>query len=251
MTETGKMMTLFGVSREDLQLLVKTALSDGGDFADLYFEHSIANELSLRDSEVNSTGTHVDYGMGVRVLFGDQTGYAYTEVTTLDQMLKAAKVASKIALHSKENRTEPVTLNGKLNGNLTLNSLYKIKIPWEETEISQKIPYLKELNELIFSADERVSKVMARISDSNSSVLYYNSEGVLASDIRPMFSLVATCIMESNGRVENGSSSRSFRAGFEFLNSDLIREIAGEVVKKTSFLFNAVRPNGGEMPVVM
>ncbi|MDO9679973.1 MAG: TldD/PmbA family protein [Bacteroidales bacterium] len=251
MTETGKMMALFGVSTEDLQFLIKTALSEGGDFADLYFEYSTANELSLRDSEVNSTGTHIDYGMGVRVLYGDQTGYAYTEVTTMEEMIKAAKVASKIASHSNANKSfiNPGLYN--LQENPGYLSLYRVKENWETTAISQKIPYLKELNDLIFEADSRVNKVMARISDSNSSILYYNSEGTLASDVRPMFSLVATCIMEKNGRVENGSSSRSFRAGFEFLTKELVKEIAQDVVKRTSFLFEAVQPKGGEMPVVM
>ena len=251
MTETSKMMALFGVSTEDLQFLIKTALSEGGDFADLYFEYSTANELSLRDSEVNSTGTHIDYGMGIRVLFGDQTGYAYTEVTTMSEMIKAAKVASKIASHSNKNKTIQIPNLYDLKKNSGNLSLYKVNEPWETTVISQKIPFLKELNDLIFEADSRVNKVMARISDSNSSILYYNSEGTLASDIRPMFSLVATCIMEKNGRVENGSASRSFRAGFEFLTKSLVNEIAQDVIKRTSFLFEAIQPKGGEMPVVM
>ncbi|MGE4415420.1 MAG: TldD/PmbA family protein, partial [Bacteroidales bacterium] len=55
----------------------------------------------------------------------------------------------------------------------------------------------------------------------------------------------------SNGRIENGSYSRSYRGGFEFLTNSLIDHIAKEVVASTSFLFNATRPKGGQMPVVM
>lgn len=251
MTDKDRLMALFGVSIEDLNILIKTALSCGGDFADLYFEYSLANELSLRDSEVNSTGTHIDYGMGVRVLHRDQTGYAYTENTSMHEMIKAAKVASKIAIHSNSSGNIQNVSRKDIHDISSSNSLYRVRQPWEQVELSQKIPYLKELNDLIFQSDSRVSKVMARISDSNSSILYYNSEGTLLTDIRPMFSLVATCIMESEGRVENGSSSRSYRAGFEFLTKELIKEIAQEVVRKTSFLFGAIQPKGGEMPVVM
>jgi len=92
---------------------------------------------------------------------------------------------------------------------------------------------------------------MGRISDSNTKILFYNSEGVMATDIRPMFSIVATCIMESGGRVENGSASRSYRAGYEYLTKDLVKEISKEVVSKTSFQFEAIQPKGGEMAVVM
>jgi TldD protein len=57
--------------------------------------------------------------------------------------------------------------------------------------------------------------------------------------------------MEDNNRVENASSSKSFRAGIEFLTEELIDQISSDVIKKTAFLFKATRPKGGEMPVVM
>ncbi len=245
MIEPEKMMSFFGVSKEELQRLIAIALSKGGDYADLYFEYSISNELGLRDSEVNAAGSHIDYGMGVRVVFGDQTGYAYTEITTMKEMEKAAKAASQIA-SSLQTHKIPLNIN-----NLKFTDYYPVINPWEDNPISNKTPYLRELNTKIFEADKRVNKVLARIADSTTQVMFYNSEGLLACDIRPMASLTATCIMESNGKVENGSSSRSYRTGFEFLTPQLVDEIAKEVVQKTASLFDAVQPSGGELPVVM
>ena len=70
-------------------------------------------------------------------------------------------------------------------------------------------------------------------------------------DYRPMCSLAAICIMEKDGRVENAYASRSYRMGTDFLNDALIETLAKEAVDKTSILFQAVKPKGGEMPVVM
>lgn len=249
MTQTQTMMALFGITLDNLKKIIQIALSKGGDYADLYFEYSSANELSLRDGEVNSAGSHIDYGMGVRVLSGDRTGYGYTEVTTMEEMIKAAKAASMIASENRSSYNSaninitPLSIKGK--------GYYPVKQSWKEIGILSKAPFLQQLNELIFTADQRVNKVIARISDSNSEILFYNSQGTLASDQRPMFSVVATCIMESNGKVENNSVSRSFRGGFELLTDTLIKEISAEVVSKTTFLFDAIRPKGGEMPVVM
>lgn len=245
MTEPHKMLAFFGVSIEELQKLIDIALSNGGDYADLYFEHSLANELALRDGEVNAAGSHIDYGMGVRVLFGDQTGYAYTEITSMKEIEKAAKVASQIASSPSLSKV-PVKVSL-----LKFNNFYPIISPWENYSIANKIPYLQKLNAKIFDLDKRVNKVLARISDSSSQILFFNSEGLLACDERPMASLTATCIMESNGIVENGGSSRSYRTGFEFLSDKLIDEIANEVVSKTAILFGAIQPSGGELPVVM
>ena len=43
----------------------------------------------------------------------------------------------------------------------------------------------------------------------------------------------------------------AFRMGAEFLTDDIIAEVAKEAVEKTSILFQAIKPKGGEMPVVM
>lgn len=62
---------------------------------------------------------------------------------------------------------------------------------------------------------------------------------------------VVFCVMEENGRMENGYAARSFRKGFEYVTDDVVDLLAREAVKRTSILFKAVKPKGGEMPVVM
>ena len=66
-----------------------------------------------------------------------------------------------------------------------------------------------------------------------------------------MVSFMAVCIMEENGKMENGYAGRSYRKGFEFMTDDVVDVIAREVVDRTAILFKAIKPKGGEMPVVM
>ena len=96
-----------------------------------------------------------------------------------------------------------------------------------------------------------MQKVSASLGDSTSHILFCNSEGVSYYDYRPMVTLSAVCIMEENGRFENSHSARAYRKGFEFLSDDTIDVIAREAVENTSILFKAIKPKGGEMPVVM
>ncbi len=239
-------LDLFGVTQADLQKLTNIALEQGGDYADLYFEHSISNELALRDGEVNAAGSHIDYGVGIRVISGDQTGYAYSEITAMPQMETAARTAARIAV-ANTNRYIPPQNATLLKG----NNYYPIAKGWEETTVNDKIPYLNQLNRLIFDSDSRVVKVMARISDSITKILFYNSLGETYYDLRPMVSVTCNCVMQENGKIESGGTSRSFRAGFEILSNQLIEEMAKEVIEKTTFLFDAKQPKGGQMPVVM
>jgi len=238
-------MKHFGIDEADLKKVLATALEKGGDYADLFFEHAFNNSLGLRDGEVNSTFSGIDYGMGVRVLSGDQTGYAYVESTELSDMLKAARTAARIA--------DAPAAGTKLNLGLEVEpkNHYRIKQSWEDVSLKQRIPFVQKLNDRIFEIDERVDKVMVSLSDSSTHVLFVNSEGVWYEDFRPMVSLAAVCVMKENGIYENGRAARSFRMGFEFLTEALIEEIAQETIAETAVLFDAIKPKGGEMAVVL
>ncbi len=243
--QVDAMMNRFGVSDEDVRQVLAAALEKGGDYADLFFEHTFHNVLGLMDGQVNSASSNVDYGVGVRVIAGDQTGYAYVENTAREDMLKAARTAAQIAQAAP--RLAPPGFATKVPA----VNYYAAKREWEAVSVKQKMPFVQKLNDRIFALDPRVSKVTVNLSDSTSRVLFVNSDGVRYVDCRPMVSLSATCVMLENGVYESGRSSRSFRMGFEFLTDGLIEELAQNTVRETAILYKAVKPKGGEMPVVL
>ena len=84
---------IFRVTPQDLERVTAAALSRGGDYCDMYFEYTTFFNLLLKDGVVSSGGFHTDYGVGIRVLKGEKTGYAYSENTAIEEMLKAASAA--------------------------------------------------------------------------------------------------------------------------------------------------------------
>lgn len=238
------MLTHFNVSESDLRKVMSVALEKGGDYADLFFEHTFSNSLSLQDGAVNRASSDIDYGVGIRVVSGDQQGYAFVENVNLEEMLKAARVASRIA--NGASKVPPVKTDEKV-----FKNYYPILKSWEDTTVQDEIPYLKKLNERIFALDARVVKVNASISNSTSYILYYNSEGTLCHDVRPMVQISGSCVMQHDGKIENAYSTRAARKDASFLTDALVEEVAQEAVNKTALMFNAIKPKGGEMPVVM
>ena len=87
----------FGVSDTTIRKVLEAAMSRGGDWADLYFQHSTAMSLGLEDDAVNRAFSHVDLGVGIRVVVGDQQGYAFTEDLSIEAMVAAASTAAGIA----------------------------------------------------------------------------------------------------------------------------------------------------------
>lgn len=242
---TSAALAHFGVTEQELKRVLAVALEKGGDYADLFFEHTFYNSISLQDGAVNRCYSNIDFGVGVRVLSGDQCGYAYVEEVSVDEMLKAARTAARIA--SSEKIITPVSLTEKP---ITKN-YYTIHTPWETVTTKEKMPYLQKLNDKIFALDSRTQKVNAWLEDSTSHILFCNSEGVMYYDYRPMVTLGAMCIMAENGKYENGYATRGYRKGVEFLSDDMVDIISREVVDNTSIMFQAVKPKGGEMPVVL
>ncbi len=234
----------FGVTTSDLTTVISEALKNGGDYADLFFEHTFSNSISLNDGIVNKAASNIDYGVGIRVVVGDQTGYAYVENTDLKDMLKAAATASKIAKIQSKNL--PINITEK-----HFKDHYKIKREWTDISVADKKIFVQKLNDRIFELDKRTVKVNVSLSDSTTYMLFFNSEGTLCSDHRPMAILSCSCTMEQNGQIERGNSSAAYQKGFEFLTDDLIEDLARQVIDQTSLMFEAVRPKGGEMPVVM
>jgi TldD protein len=234
----------FEVTTGQLQNLIKAAMEKGADYADLYFEHTMNNYTTLEDGKVNQAYSNVGFGVGIRVLKGDQTGFAFAESVDPETMLKAARTAASIA--DSPGRTLSADISEYLSPNY-----YPVKNSWEKTSISEKIPYLQKINDKIFAGDSKVTKVTATIGDTSSYIMFYNSEGLLAYDYRPLTILYTTCVMEKDGKIENLGISRSSREGSEFLTDALVDIITKEALEKTPVLFESTKPKAGEMEVVM
>ncbi|MBQ6177976.1 MAG: TldD/PmbA family protein, partial [Bacteroidales bacterium] len=261
-------LDLFQVTPGTLEELTGLGIKEGGSYCDLFFENTTYHELLLRDGIVSSGGFHIDYGVGIRVLKGDRTGYAYSESTDARAMRDAVKAASMIAQggrcrpagadlghrpysaaasEAKREWTRP----GSKVGPATPNDYYPFERDWRAAESSGFVPYMEKLQRKISASDQRILKVIVSLSDQVSDIMMYNSLGELTFDTRPMGTIAVSVVFGQNGKVENKTVSRSFRTGAEMLTEGLLDEIASEAVKGIDERFAAKRPKGGKMPVVM
>lgn len=243
-SELGNYYNHFGVDEKMIQDIFSTALSYGGDYCDIFFQHTINNTIGLEDKQVNRAYSNIDFGVGIRVLKGDQTGYSFTEDISTKAMKLAAKTAANIASGSK--RVDPIDL--KL---IKPKDYYPIKTKWEDVKIDRKIPYLQRINDKVFTLDKRVVKSSIWFVDQSSYILEASSDGLISYDYQPMTLAYVSCTAEENGKKESNSFSLAIRDGIDFFTPARIDQLAEEAVKRTVSLFDAVKPKGGEMEVVL
>ena len=241
---------IFQVDTQMLDRLTEEGLRSGGSYCDLFFENTTYGSLLLRDGAVTSGGNHIDFGVGIRVLAGEKTGYAYSESTAWADMAASARAAAQIA--SAPVDVSPYGTRNPSRGEPNpAADRYPLAQPWRGVPMSAFLPFLQKLEADIRRRDSRIVKVIVNLAFQVSDILMYNSSRELKWDTRPMGSVSVSVVFQQGNQTENKSTSRSFRCGAEMLSDALIEEMAAEVVKGIDDRFAARRPKGGQMPVVM
>ena len=235
----------FGVTERMMRETLAAALSRGGDFADLYFQHDVSSDLGLEDGEVNRAFASVALGVGVRVVRGDQTGYGYTEDLTLPAMLECARTAAAIA--DGASRAAPTAFHVGADR----PDRYPLRRAWEAVTPEERRPLLAQLNQRAFAADPRIRKVNLHLRSESSTILMADSTGRLAEDRQPMTVLSLSVMAEQGGRREQNGYNVAGRAGLEFYTADRLDRLLKQAVDRTTILFEAGPPPAGELPVVL
>src|SRR3954463_14359550 len=148
----------YGIAAEDIRRTFETALSRGGDYCDLYFQHTISNVLGLEDDAVNRARTAVEMGVGVRVLKGDSTGYAFTEEISAAALKRAAATAAEIADGNATAAPKSFELKSSPR-------YYPADTAWAKVDLSKKMSLLTGVNGRLKSADKRIVKTTLSFAD--------------------------------------------------------------------------------------
>src|SRR6476660_8488056 len=122
----------FGLTEHDLENYLSEALAQGGDYADLYFEYLATSNISIDESIVKSATQGVSMGVGVRVIAGERTGYAYSDDLSPEKIRKAARVASFIAKGPSDVEKVPLGETGSRN-------LYPVLVAPTDTSLMERV----------------------------------------------------------------------------------------------------------------
>src|SRR5262249_5479971 len=209
---TGK----FNISVSDIESLLGAALSKGGDYADLYFEYTTLNSLSLEEQIIKSANRSVRQGVGVRVISGEKTGYAYCDEIDVAAIRKAALTAAHIA--QSQSDAGPVNVS---SGQLT-HDLYPVAQLINEEPLPRKIELLNRVDCASRAFDRRIREVQTSLADEFKVVLIATSEGKLIGDAQPLARMRVMCIADDDGNLQSGVSGGGGRVGMDFFSDRLI-----------------------------
>ncbi len=184
------------IRQELLERLLGIALSTGGDFAEVFGEHTISNQIQMIDGRIDRVGDQVLSGVGIRIFKGERTVYASTSDLTESGLLSCARSAAD----AMGEGNAPISI--RLTQQAVLNR-HPVRINPVDAQLNVKADLLKSACFAAKDHDELIAQVQGSIANVKHSILVANSEGLLKEDSHTRTRLIVSAIASKD--VENQS----------------------------------------------
>ncbi len=235
-----------GLGDDDLQRILSKVLGHSVDQADLYFQSARHESWTLEDGIIKEGGYGIDYGVGVRAISGEKTGFAYSDEIILPALEEAASAARSIAHQGGQNRIQA------WHKNAIASVLYPSDNPLQSITDAEKMNLMHRVNAEARKADPRIQQVIVSLAGTYEIILVAGSDGVYAADFRPLVRMSVQAIAEEKGRFEQGRSGGGARTSYAmFVENDKALEYAREAARQAIVNLKARPAPAGTMPVVL
>lgn len=233
-----------GLDKETLRKLLAVCLSRGGEFAELYYERTIENSISLDEDKISSATRGLDMGVGFRVLQGEKTGFAFSGDLDFARLKEAAETAAYIA--SGGSVRTPAALTA-----LTPPSYYLVKVSPDTIAPKAKAELLIKANAVARAHDKRITQVGVGFYDINKKIMLANSEGLYVEDSQTLTSLGTSCAALEGQQRSRGYENKSGSFGYEHFNVGLSEGMARKAAEMAIRNLPAEDAPAGEFPIVI
>jgi len=229
----------------DAERALRTALSRGGDWAELFWERHETLQLVLDDQRIEDAITGVDQGAGVRVVHGDQTVYANGNVTDVDDVMAIAGRAARSVADGSELHESAHLVPDELP------RPHSVAVDPRNVPVERKVTLLRLANEVARAQDPRVTQATVSYAESVQEIRVANSDGVHRTDLRVRVNLAVHVVAKDGAVLESGFEAVRGTLGFEMLTDDAVRHAAEKAARRAVLSVGAVPAPAGTYTVVL
>ncbi|MBI4596748.1 MAG: TldD/PmbA family protein [Candidatus Tectomicrobia bacterium] len=232
------------INESILPEILNRALDGGGDFAEIFVEETVRNQLHLTGQKIEQAVSGRDWGAGIRIFLQHQALYAYTNDLSKKGLMSTAKSISQVA--QKEKSSLPLNFV-----RMRIPDRHPASINPEKILPGEKIRIMLKADKLARSVDRLISQVEVTYLDEVQQVLIANSQGVLARDKRTRTRLFIMVIASNNGEKQVGSAGPGAMHGYEFMRELDVEAWVNKAAQTASAMIRAQYAPGGQMPVII
>lgn len=238
-----------GIQDGDIEKIMGRLLSSPVDAADIYFQSSHFESWVMEAGIIKEGNHSIEQGAGVRAVFGEKTGFAYSDRIELPVLLEAANNVKAIVRQGRE--VEPVQCKITTKA-ADWSKYYATQNPLKSLADQQKIDLLHRVDSETRKLDSRIEEVIVSLVGVHEHVLVARQDGSLVADVRPLVRMNVTVIVEQDGQREQGSMGGGGRRDYSyFIDQDTALGYGREAVRQALVNLEAVEAPAGNMTVVL
>ncbi|MCL4458030.1 MAG: TldD/PmbA family protein [Nitrospirae bacterium] len=232
------------VDDEILQRLIKKALSNGGEYADIFIEHRRSSAVQLEDDKIEKVISGTAAGIGIRLIYNGKTVFAFSNDFAEDMLIDLAGTVSKAASGSEKYGVIDMKKRPP-------ETRFLIKIPPDTVAMSKKIDLIRSGNNAARRFDNKIKQVTVVYRDSLQKVKVFTSEGYIAEDERIHTLGMAHVVAVDGEVIQTGYEPVGGLIGYELFDNNPLDVVALKAAQRAVMMLKAGRAPGGRMPVVI
>ncbi len=223
------------------QEIISQGLQNGADFVEVFVERTQTEGVVFKNSRPEDTQSGTIFGIGIRLIHGEQALYGYTNSTEREELLRITKLlGARIGKPGKET-------------SLNFETLKYPKIPIIkdlEVDVKHKLAHLKKIDDVLRS-DARTAQVILNFSKKKQIIEIYNSEGLFATEERPYIRLFHHLVMKDGQLQSEASHGPGAIGGWDYIEKQPFEEVCQTLLKQASTTLYAAPCPPGKMPVII
>jgi TldD protein len=220
----------------------------GADFAELYVERWRRRHLRLVDGEVKDATSGIEYGAGLRLFYGNDVVYAYSNDLSDEALGELADTLAK--LRGEAGRVDREGRGGLDFRKEVASGLHAPAQPFESQPKRYRLERLREADAAARIAPE-IKQVESRLMEWEQDVLVANSDGAWVEDRRVRTRLYVIAIAQDERDVQTGHHAPGLSMGLELFDRVSPTEVGKRAAEQALTNLRAKRAPAGTMPVVI
>ncbi len=228
--------------------VLRRALLGGVDHAELYVERWRRRRLRVLSGEVKEAASGIEYGAGLRLFYGTEVVYAYTNDLSPQSLLELTETMLK--LKGSAGQVDSSGKGGLDFRKATAQGLHSPEIPFTARDKRYRLERIREA-EAGAQVGPQIKQVETSLLEWDQEILVATSEGRWAEDRRVRTRLVVTAIAQDESGMQTGVVAPGLSMGLELLDQHPPAEVGRTAGLQALTNLRAKPAPAGTMPVVI
>ena len=232
------------LSENTVKKILEHGLKQGADFTEVFVEDTVSSSINLLDHKIDEINSSNSFGIGIRLLYGNEAYYGYTSDTEESKLLKLTENLGQSGMDRQSGGVHQLE-------NQSVEDIHHVAINPETVSKSERAELLRNLDKITRSHSQDICQVNANMSEKKRSVLIANSEGLWSEDTRSYSRMRLSAVAEKGDGPQSASESPGVLGGYEFFKNLDLEKLSENAAQSALRMASAGYINGGILPVVL